>query len=69
VRLAFSRTQVRLMRATAFGKTEEEVKKELGSSASEALIKSKIFEGNKPTNSILFDELTPATLGASVTRL
>ncbi|THV03824.1 glucose-6-phosphate isomerase [Dendrothele bispora CBS 962.96] len=52
--------------ALAFGKTEEEVKKELGSGASEALIKSKVFEGNKPSNSIMFPLLTPATLGALV---
>ncbi|KAJ3898034.1 glucose-6-phosphate isomerase [Lentinula edodes] len=52
--------------ALAFGKTEEEVKKELGSGASEALIKSKVFEGNKPSNSIMFPLLTPATLGALI---
>ncbi|KAK7469423.1 glucose-6-phosphate isomerase [Stygiomarasmius scandens] len=52
--------------ALAFGKTEEQVRKELGSGASEALIKSKVFEGNKPSNSIMFPLLTPATLGALV---
>jgi len=52
--------------ALAFGKTEEEVKKDLGPNAGDALIKSKVFEGNRPTNSILFDELTPATLGALI---
>ncbi|WWC60968.1 glucose-6-phosphate isomerase [Kwoniella dejecticola CBS 10117] len=54
--------------ALAFGKTEEEVRKELGAEASKnaALVKSKIFEGNKPTNSILFQKLTPGTLGALV---
>ncbi|KAF5391832.1 hypothetical protein D9757_001766 [Collybiopsis confluens] len=52
--------------ALAFGKTEEQVKKELGSGASEALIKSKVFEGNKPSNSIMFPLLTPATLGALI---
>ncbi|KAG6917385.1 phosphatidylinositol N-acetylglucosaminyltransferase subunit gpi1 [Tephrocybe rancida] len=52
--------------ALAFGKTEEEVKKEVGANASEALIKSKVFEGNKPSNSILFPLLTPATLGALI---
>ena len=49
--------------ALAFGKTEEEVRKEVGPNASEALVKSKVFEGNRPTNSILFPLLTPATLG------
>lgn len=52
--------------ALAFGKTEEDVRKELGSNASEALIKSKVFEGNKPTNSILFPLMTPSTLGALI---
>lgn len=53
--------------ALAFGKSEEQVKSELGAEASnEALVKSKVFEGNKPTNSIMFDTLTPATLGALV---
>ncbi|KAK0210379.1 glucose-6-phosphate isomerase [Desarmillaria ectypa] len=52
--------------ALAFGKTEEQVKKELGSGASEALIKSKVFEGNRPSNSIMFPLLTPATLGALI---
>ncbi|KAJ7577014.1 glucose-6-phosphate isomerase [Mycena floridula] len=50
--------------ALAFGKTEEEVRKELGKNASEATIKSKVFEGNKPSNSIMFPLMTPATLGA-----
>lgn len=54
--------------ALAFGKTEEQVRAEL--SAQDAgnafLVKSKVFEGNKPTNSILFQKLTPATLGALV---
>ncbi|KAG2360027.1 Glc-6-P isomerase [Suillus spraguei] len=52
--------------ALAFGKTEEEVRKELGSDASEALVKSKVFEGNRPSNSILFPLLTPRTLGALI---
>ncbi|KAK0544032.1 glucose-6-phosphate isomerase [Tilletia horrida] len=53
--------------ALAFGKTEEEVKKELGAEASNSfLVKSKVFEGNRPTNSIMFQKLTPATLGALI---
>ncbi|GAA94548.1 uncharacterized protein L969DRAFT_91496 [Mixia osmundae IAM 14324] len=53
--------------ALAFGKTEEEVKQELGAEASnEILVKSKAFEGNRPTNSIMFTKLTPATLGALI---
>ncbi|MBW0496542.1 hypothetical protein O181_036257 [Austropuccinia psidii MF-1] len=51
--------------ALAFGKDEQAVRQELGPAASnEALTKSKVFEGNKPTNSILFQKLTPGTLGA-----
>lgn len=54
-------------RALAFGKTEDQVRQELGSqSSNEALVKSKIFEGNKPTNSIMFKKLTPGTLGALI---
>jgi glucose-6-phosphate isomerase len=50
--------------ALAFGKDEESVKKDLGAQASNvALLKSKVFEGNKPSNSIMFQKLTPATLG------
>jgi len=52
--------------ALAFGKTEEEVRKDVGANASEALIKSKVFEGNKPSNSIMFPKLTPSTLGALI---
>ena len=39
---------------------------ELGPNASEPLIKSKVFAGNKPSNSIIFPKLTPATLGALI---
>lgn len=52
--------------ALAFGKTEEEVRKELGNGASEALVKSKVFEGNRPSSSILFPLMTPRTLGALI---
>ena len=55
--------------ALAFGKTEEQVRKELGPNASEPLIKSKVFEGNRPSNSIIFPLLTPATLGMLTVRL
>ncbi|KAK0534724.1 glucose-6-phosphate isomerase [Tilletia horrida] len=54
--------------ALAFGKSEEEVKKELGAqgTSNPFLVKSKVFEGNRPTNSLFFQKLTPATLGALV---
>jgi glucose-6-phosphate isomerase len=42
------------------------VRKEVGANASEALVKSKVFEGNRPSNSILFPVLTPRTLGALI---
>ena len=41
----------------ASGKSEKEIKK---------LTPFKIFEGNRPTNSILFRKLTPRTLGSLI---
>ncbi|BGP19548.1 glucose-6-phosphate isomerase [Rhodosporidiobolus nylandii] len=53
--------------ALAFGKDEEAVRAELGKDAdNDALRKSKVFEGNRPTNSILFQKLTPRTLGSLI---
>jgi glucose-6-phosphate isomerase len=46
--------------ALAFGKTPEEVKAE---GTPDWLVPHRVFEGNRPTNTILADELTPATLG------
>ncbi len=51
------------------GKTEEEARKELekaGVSEEKIceVLPHKIFEGNKPTNSIMFEELDPRTMGA-----
>lgn len=56
-------------RALMKGKTEAEARTELeASGCSEEVIEEvlphKIFEGNKPTNSILFESLDPRTLGA-----
>ncbi|MCA9838855.1 MAG: glucose-6-phosphate isomerase [Trueperaceae bacterium] len=45
------------------GKTAAEVKEDLGADASEVLIASKVFAGNRPTSSFLYKELTPETLG------
>jgi glucose-6-phosphate isomerase len=50
------------------GKTPEEVRQELkaqGLSGAEleSLLPFKVFEGNKPTNTILIDKLTPKSLG------
>lgn len=50
-------------KALAFGKTEEEVRKE---EKNEKLIPFKVFEGNRPTNTIMAKKLTPATLGKLV---
>ena len=54
--------------ALAFGKTEEEARAELvksGTSENEInrLINCKVFHGNTPTNSLLFNTLTPFSLG------
>ena len=46
--------------ALAFGKTAEEVKAE---GVPEALVPHKVFEGNRPSNTILANELTPELLG------
>ena len=49
--------------ALAFGKTADECRAE---GDPEELVPFKTFEGNKPTNTLLADELTPETLGALV---
>jgi len=49
--------------ALAFGKTSEEVKAE---GVPEWLIPHKTFEGNRPSSTILFEKLTPETLGKLV---
>ncbi len=46
--------------ALAFGKTADEVKAE---GVAEALVPHKVFEGNRPSNVILAEVLTPAVLG------
>ncbi len=72
----FAQTQ-----ALAFGKTADEARadlvaenvkkkakgeKELTAEEIESLIPFKVFEGNKPTNTILVNQLTPRTLGVLV---
>jgi glucose-6-phosphate isomerase len=49
--------------ALAFGKTEDEVKSE---GTPEGLIPHRICEGNRPTNTILVEQLTPESLGKLV---
>ncbi len=46
--------------ALAFGKTAAEVKAE---GVAEALVPHKVFEGNRPSNTILAEQLTPEVLG------
>jgi glucose-6-phosphate isomerase len=49
--------------ALAFGKTAAEVRAE---GTADALIPHRVFAGNRPTNTVLADRLTPNTLGALV---
>ena len=54
--------------ALAFGKTEAEARAELEKSGLSEddvnrLVNFKVFQGNTPTNSLLFNELTPFSLG------
>jgi len=49
--------------ALAFGKTAEEVAAE---GVADFQVRHRTFEGNRPTNTILAERLTPATLGALV---
>jgi glucose-6-phosphate isomerase len=49
--------------ALAFGKTPEQVKKE---GTPDWLVPHRVFEGNRPSNTILSDRLTPETLGKLV---
>ncbi len=49
--------------ALAFGKTPEEVKAE---GTPDWLVPHRVFEGDRPSNTMLMDELTPAALGKLV---
>jgi len=49
--------------ALAFGKTAEQVKAE---GTADALVPARTFEGNRPTNTILAERLTPEILGTLV---
>jgi glucose-6-phosphate isomerase len=46
--------------ALAFGRTEEEVRAE---GTPDAIVPHRVMDGNRPTNVILVDQLTPRTLG------
>jgi glucose-6-phosphate isomerase len=49
--------------ALAFGKTEEQVRAE---GTAEAIVPHRVFEGNRPTNTLLCEVLTPRLLGSLV---
>jgi glucose-6-phosphate isomerase len=49
--------------ALAFGKTEEEVKAD---GTPDWLVPHRVFEGNRPSNTLLLERLTPAALGKLV---
>ena len=49
--------------ALAFGKTADEVRAE---GMAEALVPHRVFEGNRPSNTLLLDQLTPGALGKLV---
>jgi glucose-6-phosphate isomerase len=56
--------------ALAFGKPAETVRGELEGKMTpeevDALVPHKVFEGNRPSNSFLFQKLTPRTLGSLI---
>lgn len=62
----FAQTEALLMGKTAEQVTAEFGKQQLSREAVDFLLPFKVFEGNKPTNTILIDQLTPASLGALV---
>jgi glucose-6-phosphate isomerase len=49
--------------ALAFGKTADEVRAE---GTAEPLVPHRVFEGNRPSSTLLLDALTPAALGKLV---
>jgi glucose-6-phosphate isomerase len=49
--------------ALAFGRTEEEVRTEGGD---DSQVAHRTFQGNRPTNTLLLDELTPRSLGSLI---
>jgi glucose-6-phosphate isomerase len=49
--------------ALAFGKTADQVRAE---GTADWLVPHRVFEGNRPSNTLLVDELTPRSLGALI---
>lgn len=52
--------------ALMVGKNEQQVRAEMGAHVQENIVPHKVFKGNKPTNSFLFQKLAPATLGSLI---
>jgi glucose-6-phosphate isomerase len=52
-------------KAMAWGKTLEEVRQELGDQPDHVLA-HRVFEGNRPTSTLMLDALTPRSLGALI---
>lgn len=52
-------------KAMAIGKSREEVRAELGD-LPEKMLAPRVFEGNRPTSTLLLDSLTPRSLGALI---
>ena len=62
----FAQTEA-LMKGKTEKEAEEELKKQgMSNNEMELLLPHKVFNGNKPTNTILFEKLTPETLGALI---
>ncbi len=62
----FAQTEALMNGKTAEEVTEELKAKGMGDAEIEKILPFKIFEGNKPTNSILYRKLTPETLGSLI---
>jgi glucose-6-phosphate isomerase len=62
----FAQTEALLMGKTAAQVAAEFTAQNTSPEKAEFLIPFKVFQGNKPTNTLLIDKLTPASLGALV---
>ncbi|MBP6090060.1 MAG: glucose-6-phosphate isomerase [Crocinitomicaceae bacterium] len=62
----FAQTEALLMGKTADQVSAEFTAQNTSPKTAEFLVPFKVFQGNKPTNTLLIDKLTPASLGALV---
>ena len=62
----FAQTEALLMGKTADQVSAEFTAQNTSPETAEFLVPFKVFQGNKPTNTLLIDKLTPASLGALV---